>query len=97
MGLDLFGYVLSEYSKLYHNYLTGRRKKKKINEQRKKPLEKELITRHMQLGTIAANYLVFLQVSKLLLNSIQFLKQRLLAQVKLGYELPHAPEKQSKL
>ena len=56
MGLDLFGYVLSEYSKLYHNYLTGRRKKKKkINEQRKKPLEKELITRHMQLGTIAAN------------------------------------------
>ena len=51
----------------------------------------------MQLGTIAANYLVFLQVSKLLLNSIQFLKQRLLAQVKLGYELPHAPEKQSKL
>ena len=51
----------------------------------------------MQLGTIAANYLVFLQVSKLLLNSIQFLKQRLHAQVKLGYELPLAPEKQSKL
>lgn len=33
----------------------GERIKKKINEQRKKPLEKELITRHMQLGTIAAN------------------------------------------
>ena len=31
-----------------------------INKQRKKCLEKEVITRHMQLSTIATNYLVFL-------------------------------------
>ena len=44
-----------------------------INKQTKKALEKELVmtrSRHMQLNTITANYLVFLQVSKLEQHSI---------------------------